>query len=76
MKLRFVKRAGVITTLFLLVGCSRGSASEAEVLNVYNSADYIAEDDKESGRKGIISLFEDYMKEKGRNVRILSLIHI
>lgn len=70
MKLRFVKRAGVITTLFLLVGCSRGSASEAEVLNVYNSADYIDEDDKESGRKGIISLFEDYMKEKGRNVRV------
>lgn len=68
MKHQFVKRLGALSTMFFLVACSRGTAEQVEVLNVYNSADYIAEDDGDT--KGIISLFEEYMKEQGRNVRV------
>lgn len=46
---------------------------EQIVLNVYNSADYIAEDEEnEDGTisKGLISKFEDFCKEHGKNVKV------
>lgn len=41
------------------------------VLNVYNSADYIKEDDADTNEKGLITQFEDYcLKEYNQKVRI------
>ena len=44
--------------------------SDVIQLNVYNSEDYIAEDDDEAGTKGIVTQFEEYMLEKGKNVKV------
>ncbi len=53
----------------------KAANSDEIVLNVYNSQDYIAEEDVDDDgnviSKGVIQEFEDYRKEeKGRNVRV------
>lgn len=66
----YISKILSLSLLFLTASCGAEEADKVEVLNVYNCADYIAEDDPETGEKGLLSRFEDYMRSKGRNVRI------
>ena len=69
-----VSSSGISTEA--IQGARRFYASQEDplVLNVYNSADYIAEDEKdENGNlisKGLIAKFEDFCLDHGRNVRV------
>lgn len=55
-----------------LTSCGETATKTNEiVLNVYNSADYIKEDDTDTNEKGLITQFEDYcLKEYNQKVRI------
>lgn len=55
-----------------LTSCGETATKTNEiVLNVYNSADYIKEDDADTNEKGLITQFEDYcLKEYNQKVRI------
>lgn len=55
-----------------LTSCGETATKANEiVLNVYNSADYIKEDDADTNEKGLITQFEDYcLKEYNQKVRI------
>lgn len=52
----------------------KADSSSVITLKVYNSEDYIAEDEKDDNgnitSKGILSEFEEYEKDKGKNVRV------
>ena len=53
----------------------RANSSEQINLYVYNSEDYIAEDEKDDSNRvitdGVISKFEKYEKEQGKNVKVI-----
>ena len=53
----------------------RANSSSQINLYVYNSEDYIAEDEKDDSNKiiteGVISKFEKYEKEQGKNVKVI-----
>lgn len=65
--------AFIMTLIPSFVGCgkkSSGTAGKTEVLKIYNCEDYIAEADDELGTFDVLEGFSEYMKEKGRNVRV------
>lgn len=61
-----------IITSNALTSCGETTTSTNEiVLNVYNSADYIKEDDTDTNEKGLITQFEEYcLEEYNQKVRI------
>lgn len=55
-----------LITLISLPSCSGeiDTTHDNVILNVYNSADYIKEDDEETGEKGLVTQFEEYCLEE------------
>ena len=74
MKKIFAILVCIICSLTLLSGCGKttnGGKGKTEVLRIYNCEDYIAVDDEETEEnESCIDAFVEYMKEKGRNVKV------
>lgn len=75
LNLLFISNTGTSQTAIKQAKIFYALNSESITLNVYNSADYIAEDEKDSSgnfiSKGLVSKFEDYcLNELGINVTV------